>query len=71
MPGLEMKYFVLKPKGIDPYAEASRKAMYVYADEIMDDNRDLALDLIKWAGDEERNANQPLDLTRTTSAQKQ
>ena len=40
--GLRMKYFVLKPRGNDLYAKASRKAMYSYADEIMDKNRELA-----------------------------
>jgi hypothetical protein len=53
MSGLEMKYFVLKPKGDDPYAVASRMAMLAYADAIMDVNRDLALDLIRWVQKEE------------------
>ena len=49
MSGLEMKYFVLKPKGSDPYAEASRKAMSTYARAITKDNKILAEDLRKWA----------------------
>jgi len=67
MDGLMMKYFVLKPKGTDVYARASRCAMLRYADEIMEDNRDFALDLVKWVTDEEhaaeresRSANAPI-----------
>ena len=49
MNGLEMKYFVLKPKGTDPYAKASRAAMRKYAVLIKDTNPDLASDLDEWA----------------------
>ena len=56
MSGLEMKYFVLKPKGNDVYAHASRAAMLTYAEEIIFSDRDLALDLIKWVADEDRKA---------------
>jgi len=56
MHGLIMKYFVLKPKGSDPYATASRMAMYAYSDSIMEENRDLGLELLRWAMDEERDA---------------
>lgn len=31
MDGLMMKYFVLKPRGNDAYAAASRAAMHAYA----------------------------------------
>jgi hypothetical protein len=48
MNGLEMKYFVLKPKGDDPYAAASRKAMEAYADAIKRENPRLARALISW-----------------------
>lgn len=33
--GLMMKYFVLKPKGTNVHAQASRKAMRVYANYMM------------------------------------
>ena len=46
--GLEMRYFVLKPKGDNPYANASRKAMLRYADEIGIENPKLATDLREW-----------------------
>lgn len=53
MEGLTMKYFSLKPKGRDSYAQASRRAMVAYADAIYDENPILATDLIKWAKREE------------------
>lgn len=49
MSGLEMKYFVLKPKGNDAYARASRAAMRTYAKAIRPDNAELADALVKWA----------------------
>jgi len=49
---LQMKYFVLKPKGGSPYAYASREALYAYADAIEEENRDLATDLRVWASTE-------------------
>ena len=49
MPGLQMKYFVLKPRGDDMYAKASRQAMVVYALTIYDVNPELAYDLVYWA----------------------
>jgi len=52
MSGLEMKYFVLKPKGKDRYAEASRKALRAYAHHIAIENEDLAKDLLNWADKE-------------------
>ncbi len=47
--GLVVKYFVLKPKGDDRYAEASRKAMRAYANHIDGTNKYLASDLRDWA----------------------
>ena len=47
--GLIMKYFILKPKGQDAYASASRAAMLRYADGIRDTNQTLADELRKWA----------------------
>lgn len=46
--GLQMKYFVLKPKGMDIYAKASRAAMVAYADTIAEKNPDLSEDLFDW-----------------------
>lgn len=53
MDGLKMKYFVLKPKGNNPYAKASRAAMFAYSKSIEDENYKLAIDLEQWAGEEE------------------
>jgi len=52
MEGLQMKYFVLKPKGDDKYAEASRKAMRAYATHIESTNAELARELRNWADNE-------------------
>lgn len=52
MEGLQMKYFVLKPKGNDIYAKASRAAMFTYANIIRADNPKFALDIYKWVVDE-------------------
>ena len=46
--GLQMKYFVLKPKGDCPYAAASRKALKAYADAIKAENIQLCHDLHMW-----------------------
>ena len=51
---LKMKYFVLKPKGKDPYAKASRAAMRTYADSIEEENKQLAKELRKWTTTEDR-----------------
>lgn len=40
--GLMLKYFVLKPEGVDVYAEASRLAMMTYADHIEEYNPKFA-----------------------------
>jgi hypothetical protein len=53
MNGLMMKYFVLKPKGKDIYAQASRKAMRVYADYIEKENQEFAKELHEWANFEQ------------------
>ena len=55
MKGLIMKYFVLKPKGNDVYAEASRKAMRAYANHIHQHNKELAIELSNWADKESTN----------------
>lgn len=49
---LEIKYFVLKPKGTDDYAIASREAMKAYAVAIRDTDPELAEQLRNWAGEE-------------------
>lgn len=54
--GLVMKYFVLKPSGIDVYALASRRAMGEYATMIKHENPELANDLEKWVIRESRAA---------------
>lgn len=48
MDGLMMKYFVLKPRGDDPHALASREAMRAYAKSIDDVNPGLARELKTW-----------------------
>ncbi len=48
MDGLIMKYFVLKPKGNDIHAQASRMAMKRYAYYIQNDNPKFAAELIEW-----------------------
>ena len=55
MSGLEMKYFVLKPKSknvSDPYAKASRIALEAYAKAIRDINPILSYELSSWANKE-------------------
>ena len=49
MDGLLLKYFVLKPKGTDVYAAASRSAMRAYASMIRTENLDLSNELREWA----------------------
>ena len=62
--GLEMKYFVLKPRGDTPYAAASRTAMKAYANVIRDENPQLYHDLLNWAIEEH-------DKVRTAQLNKQ
>ena len=57
MTGLLMKYFVLKPKGNDPYANASRRAMVEYANKILPTNPELANDILEWVEAEDSIAN--------------
>jgi len=52
MEGLKMKYFVLKPKGNDVYAEASRKALRAYASMIEHINPVFCNELRDWADNE-------------------
>ncbi len=47
--GLQMKYFILKPKGETLHAAASRAAMRAYADTIRMVDPDMAADLRAWA----------------------
>ena len=49
MENLFMKYFVLKPKGKDIYAEASRKAIRAYARHITQEEPSFAKELEEWA----------------------
>ena len=55
MSGLELKYFVLKPKGNSDYAFASRMAMIAYAANIKKTNPQLANDLHEWIQAETEN----------------
>jgi hypothetical protein len=50
--GLMMKYFVLKPRGDDVYAKASRMAMTKYADAVSKANPELAAELREWSEQE-------------------
>lgn len=54
--GLQMKYFVLKPRGDDEYAAASRRAMRAYADSIRRTNEQFAAELEAWAHAEAQRA---------------
>ena len=57
MDGLMLKYFVLKPKGEDIYAKASRTAMHAYARTIKDANPEFSKQLADWAATEGAEAN--------------
>jgi hypothetical protein len=50
---LEMKYFVLKPKGNDVFAEASRAAMRRYAEIIKSVEPGMADELMEWVAAED------------------
>ena len=52
MPELHMKYFVIKPKGTDIYAKASRTAMHAYVRIIKEENPKFAEELAAWASSE-------------------
>ena len=56
MPGLIMKYFVLKPAGDDIYAKASRMAMRKYAEVIAQDNPEFTHDIRNWVDQENAEA---------------
>ena len=47
--GITLKYFVLKPKGNDKYAFASRQAMLIYSELIKEVNPVLAKNLKEWS----------------------
>ena len=49
---LMMKYFVLKPKGNDLFAKASRQAMLKYASVIRDEHPEFAAQIREWVGEE-------------------
>ena len=51
--GLLLRYFVIKPKGNNIYAKASREAMWKYAEVIESTNLIFADDLKEWALKEE------------------
>ena len=58
MSGLELKYFVLRPKSKyqdDQYAFASRQALRTYADSIAGVNGELAHDIRVWVQTEDEN----------------
>ena len=57
-----MKYFVLKPKGTNPFAKASRVALLAYADTIRPHNKGLAEDILRWVR-KERSASFPTEET--------
>lgn len=52
--GLTMKYFILKPRGYDEYAKASRAAMRMYAKVVRKENWKLADDILNWVKQEEK-----------------
>ena len=54
--GLEMKYFVLKPRGTDQHAKASRAAIRQYAKLIRDEDEVLYMSLMEWAQTETEKA---------------
>ncbi len=49
MTGLLMKYFVLKPCGMNWHAEASRAALRAYANAVKGHEPELAKELLAWA----------------------
>lgn len=49
---LLMKYFVLKPRGMDWHAHASRMAMVAYAQAIKGHEPELAQELLDWVAKE-------------------
>ena len=57
MTELMLKYFVLKPKGEDVYAKASRTAMHAYARVIRETNPEFSAEIADWASLEGAEAN--------------
>lgn len=53
MPGLQIKYFVLKPAGDDAHAMSCRAAMRCYARHIEMELPELASEVKDWADAEE------------------
>ena len=54
MKQLEMKYFVLKPKGCDLAARASRNALRAYANTMRSEGeKEFAYQLIEWVEKED------------------
>jgi hypothetical protein len=51
---MELKYFVLKPRGKDVYAKSARLAMRVFAEGIKSVNSKLANELMEWCDEEQR-----------------
>lgn len=58
MNGLLMKYFVLKPRGMNWHAAASRAAMLAYAEAIKTHEPELSKDLKEWVAEETKRAYQ-------------
>jgi hypothetical protein len=56
MSELQMKYFVLRPKGTDLHAKASRAAMRQYAKVMAEENAQLAVEVLAWATNEQTEA---------------
>ncbi len=52
MSNLQLKYFVLKPKGNNIYAEASRIAIQAYAYHVWDEDPELREGLLEWVRNE-------------------
>lgn len=56
MDGLLLKYFVLRPKGIDAHAQASREAMLAYSNRMSYSNPLLAGEIASWVKKEQSEA---------------
>lgn len=65
--GLLMKYFVLKPRGNDEYARASRAAMLAYAKEIEATDQQLSRQLEDWVSDAGAEAQREALLAKITA----
>lgn len=52
MSNLLLKYFVLKPRGMDWHAHASRMALVAYAEAIKGHEPELAKELMAWVDKE-------------------